>query len=60
MAIRRPNKPAEEFEPEELFAVDDGSGSGTTSDPNFASGFPLIGRSLLTQRRLPVGIHSHG
>jgi hypothetical protein len=36
MAIRRPNKPAEEFEPEELFAMD-------TMDqkPGYTSGFPV-------------------
>jgi hypothetical protein len=38
MAIRRPNKPAEEFEPEELFAVQEGDGS---SDPGYLSGFPV-------------------
>ena len=36
MAIRRPNKPAEEFEPEELFAVD-----SMNSDGQFESGFPV-------------------
>jgi hypothetical protein len=41
MAIRRPNKPAEEFEPEELFAIDAGTGAGTTNEPNFPSGFPV-------------------
>jgi hypothetical protein len=38
MAIRRPNKPADEFEPEELFAVQEGDGS---SDPGYLSGFPV-------------------
>ena len=42
MAIRRPNKPAEEFEPEELFAVDNYTGNGTTnkrtSDVNVSEG----------------------
>jgi hypothetical protein len=37
MAIRRPNKPAEEFEPEELFGVS----SATTGRPQFKSGFPV-------------------
>lgn len=41
MAIRRPNKPASEFEPEELFAIDAGTGAGTTNEPNFPSGFPV-------------------
>ena len=41
MAIRRPNKPAEEFEPEELFAMDTGTGLGTTSKPSYLSGFPV-------------------
>jgi hypothetical protein len=36
MAIRRPNKPAEEFEPEELFAVDT-----MNVDGQFESGFPV-------------------
>jgi hypothetical protein len=35
MAIRRPNKPAEEFEPEELFKVS----TGDNRDPSFVSGF---------------------
>ena len=39
MAIRRPNKPAEEFEPEELFAL--AGNTYTTSDPAFVSGFPV-------------------
>jgi hypothetical protein len=38
MAIRRPNKPADEFEPEELFAIDTGV---TDRSPNFISGFPV-------------------
>ena len=38
MAIRRPNKPAEEFEPEELFAVEEATGSVL---PQFKSGFPV-------------------
>jgi hypothetical protein len=37
MAIRRPHKPAEEFEPEELFAIP----SQTNVDPAFNSGFPV-------------------
>ena len=37
MAIRRPNKPAEEFEPEELF----GLATGTSPSPWFKSGFPV-------------------
>ena len=36
MAIRRPNKPTEEFDPEELFAVD-----SLNSDGQFESGFPV-------------------
>jgi len=36
MAIRRPNKPAEELEPEELFNTDSGI---TDSDPSFRSNF---------------------
>ena len=36
MAIRRPNKPAEEFEPEELFAIND----RIDESPGFVSGFP--------------------
>ena len=39
MAIRRPNKPAEEFEAEELFAID--SRQAPKSDPRFFSGFPV-------------------
>lgn len=38
MAIRRPMKPAEEFEPEELFAVEEATGSVL---PQFKSGFPV-------------------
>jgi hypothetical protein len=38
MAIRRPNKPASEFEPEELFAIKEGDGS---SYPGYVSGFPV-------------------
>jgi len=38
MAIRRPNKPASEFEPEELFTIDD---AGNSTDPAFTSGFPV-------------------
>ena len=38
MAIRRPNKPAEEFEPDELFAIDAGV---TNREPCFVSGFPV-------------------
>ena len=38
MAIRRPNKPAEEFEPEELFAIED---AGQATPPAFLSGFPV-------------------
>ena len=37
MAIRRPNKPAEEFEPEELFAVT----PATDTSPRYVSGFPV-------------------
>jgi hypothetical protein len=37
MAIRRPNKPAEEFEADELFAV----AQGNTKEPGFNSGFPV-------------------
>ena len=36
MAIRRPNKPAEEFDPEELFAINSLNGDG-----QFESGFPV-------------------
>ena len=39
VAIRRPNKPAEEFEPEELFAIDDTKTGG--GDPRMVSGFPV-------------------
>ena len=35
MAIRRPNKPAKEFEPEELF----NTGVGISDDPTFQTGF---------------------
>jgi hypothetical protein len=38
MAIRRPNKPAEEFEPEELFAISQGDG---LAEPAYTSGFPV-------------------
>ncbi len=38
MAIRRPMKPAEEFEPDELFAVAAGI---TSAEPGFTSGFPV-------------------
>ena len=37
MAIRRPNKPAEEFEPEELFAIN----TQADNEPAFVSGFPV-------------------
>jgi hypothetical protein len=37
MAIRRPNKPAEEFEPEKLFAV---NSLRQEPDPGFIAGFP--------------------
>ena len=40
MAIRRPNKPAEEFDPEELFAMDTRASSGGTL-AEFISGFPV-------------------
>jgi hypothetical protein len=40
MAIRRPNKPAEEFEPEELFGIDT-RGSTSPNPPYFTSGFPV-------------------
>ena len=39
VAIRRPHKPAEEFAATELFKVDQGDGS--TTDPQFVSGFPV-------------------
>jgi len=39
MAIRRPNKPAEEFEPDELFAVAAADSQG--SYPNWTAGFPI-------------------
>jgi hypothetical protein len=41
MAIRRPNKPAEEFEPEELFAVDTMGSTGDSKPPAFRSEFPV-------------------
>ena len=46
MAIRRPNKPAEEFEPEELFALS----NQVATEPNSVAGFPVdMGiRSLIT------------
>jgi hypothetical protein len=37
MAIRRPNKPAEEFDPEELFAVN----NAVSGAPSWVSGFPV-------------------
>jgi len=37
MAVRRPNKPAEEFEPEELFAVN----NAVSGAPSWVSGFPV-------------------
>ena len=37
MAIRRPNKPAEEFEADELFAI----AAGSTAEPAYTSGFPV-------------------
>jgi hypothetical protein len=37
MAIRRPNKPAEEFEPDELFAVEE----ATADIPQYPSSFPV-------------------
>jgi hypothetical protein len=40
MAIRRPNKPAEEFEPEELFAIDTSNSTGN-APPQWFSGFPV-------------------
>ena len=39
MAIRRPNKPAEEFESLELFAISESA--GTTSDKPISTGFPV-------------------
>jgi len=39
VAIRRPHKPAEEFAATDLFKVDQGDGS--TTDPQFVSGFPV-------------------
>jgi hypothetical protein len=41
LAIRRPNKPAEEFEPEELFAVDTMGSTGDSKPPAFRSEFPV-------------------
>ena len=41
MAIRRPNKPAEEFEPEELFAIDPKGSVGGGQFPAHRSGFPV-------------------
>ena len=41
MAIRRPNKPAEEFEPEELFAVDTMGSAGDGKPPAFRSPLPI-------------------
>jgi hypothetical protein len=41
MAIRRPNKPAEEFEADELFAISGSDDSGTNNPPAFQSGFPV-------------------
>jgi hypothetical protein len=38
MAIRRPNKPAEEFEADELFAISQGDG---LAEPAYTSGFPV-------------------
>jgi hypothetical protein len=38
MAIRRPHKPASKFEPDELFAVEEATGSVL---PQFKSGFPV-------------------
>ena len=46
MAIRRPNKPASEFEADELFAVD--TGDSTLSEAEFQSGFP-VGMAIVTQ-----------
>jgi hypothetical protein len=46
MAIRRPNKPASEFEPEELFALS----NQVSTEPNYVSGFPAdaLLRSVIT------------
>jgi hypothetical protein len=41
MAIRRPHKPAEEFEPEELFAMEVADSSGGTTTPEYIAGFPV-------------------
>ena len=42
MAIRRPNKPAEEFEPDELFAMFQSGNLGNLGGPpGFRSGFPV-------------------
>jgi hypothetical protein len=41
MAIRRPNKPAEEFEPDELFAIDTMGSTGDSKPPAFRSEFPV-------------------
>ena len=40
MAIRRPHKPAEEFEPDELFAMDS-PGNTSGGAPKWVSGFPV-------------------
>jgi hypothetical protein len=41
MAIRRPNKPAEEFEPEELFAVSNGGSTGSPIFPGILTDFQM-------------------
>ena len=41
VAIRRPNKPAEEFEPEDLFANTQYNGTGTEALSKAKSGFPV-------------------
>jgi hypothetical protein len=42
MAIRRPMKPAEEFDPDELFATVEGTSNATPATvPGFISGFPV-------------------
>jgi hypothetical protein len=41
MAVRRPMKPANEFQPDELFAMDTGDNTGSASVPEFISNFPV-------------------
>ena len=69
MAIRRPNKPAEEFEADELFWIDVSSGSDTpnfqtraqnSGDPAFPIDFALNRSSIASTSDTHVATRMHG